>query len=199
MKTYGIHDLGPKGRQRALEWARENHYGDCDDLAEKLEESLYEDHGVRYNCKVWYSLNSCQGDGVAFDAQPYLSEMAEKDETLAALLKTATVELAVAYNFALDPDLHFGVIIKHDGHYHHSNSMDVSIQEQNFNDGAPADALWTLGHQIRDHLAERVEQISLALEKMGYAEIEYFESDEAVAEALEDNDVEFNRKGEPIE
>lgn len=60
------------------------------------------------------------------------------------------------------------------------------------------DALETLSRQFEKWLEEWVQNLSRELEKIGYAEIEYRQSDEAIAEFLNANEMRFLKDGKEL-
>ena len=177
-------------RACAIEWLQEKLGGEwleARDISEILEQSLKEDHHLEGIHRVYWSLGYCQGDGVAFEGhidvevlrghQPELDEMMSVCEAAAALLGT---EFDIAINRCE---------VSHHGRYYHENSMDLQFEWDygTYDSYGGCDQLDAMLEQIRDWLESYIVRVSRALEKMGYAEIEYRGSAEYAAEYLDNN------------
>jgi len=83
----------------------------------------------------------------------------------------------------------YSVYIKHSGHYYHSNSKTIEIQENN-----------NLGYDVDDNIVydkfEKIYQsICAELEKAGYAYIEAENKDENIIEEIEANEWTYEANG----
>jgi hypothetical protein len=194
-RLYTYSQLGPKGKAAAREWYRTHHTWDgVDDLSELLNNDLSEVYGVT-GCEVMYSLNSCQGDGVAFRGNPDLDVWAEHDEELRGLLDELN-GLAALLGFD-EPCL--SVVIHHRGRCYHDQSMEVNVDELSWVDGPNRQILDDRIAYLNDYLSGQVSNISRKLERTGYAEIAYRDSDDYLDELLSGNDdndyFRFDRRG----
>ena len=181
--------LRGEARQRALKWGRERarEWIDADMLTEELQGYAAEKHGLKAD-KCAFSLGYCQGDGVAFYGAFNLSTLAEKHPELDAAL----VAFTLAY-----PDGYLQAWIEGgDSRYCHCNSMDAKIEAADCDtnqDAADVTAAW-----MQDYVDELLKDISRDVAKVGYAEIEYQESDEAIIETFEANEYRFTQEGDYI-
>lgn len=122
--VYSITELSPSARKRVLEEWRYKIWdqNDSDWLGEDFKETLSE-RGFS-NPKVYWSLNGCQGDGVAFegnlDASDFFKWIFSGDEHAKPFTKEAK-------QFVLLQDV-VGIRVTHSGNYTHSESMDVEIE-----------------------------------------------------------------------
>jgi hypothetical protein len=182
-RLYRYSQLGPKATSAAREWYRSKGWDDCDDLSELLNNELSDEYGVT-GCKLYYSLGYCQGDGVAFAGDPDMDEWACHDEELRGLLSEIK-GLAALLGFS-EPDI--SVVISHHGLACHWNSMEVSINDYAWEEGAMRESIDAKLEEILRYLEDRVKEISRALEKTGYAHIEYYQSDEYLDALLSGND-----------
>lgn len=180
---YSYSQLGPKGKAAAREWFRSKGWDHCDDLSELLDNDLSEVYGVT-GCQVMYSLGYCQGDGVAFKGNPDMDIWADHDEKLRGLLIEAK-GIAALLGFD-EPDISVEII--HHGHYYHRNTMEVSTVDFAWQEGPMREIVDAKEADILRYLDDRVKEISRALEKTGYAEIEYRDSDEYLDALLSGND-----------
>lgn len=194
---YPYSALSKKAKERAREEWREAERNDPSyELSELLGRDL-EDHFGLTNCKLFYSLGYCQGDGVAFDGHPDVDEWAKHDETLAGMLKEIH-GLAALTGYEVDLRVH---IEQRDNHYYHWNTMRVSVDHDEepcpYETPPALQAIYDKIEALEEYLAQRVKDISRELEKTGYAEIEYYDSDEYIDELLTENDhYMFSRRGE---
>lgn len=196
-KVYKFSELSKKAKQVALDVMRYTGYAECDSstLTEMFEDTLNEQHGMgAWDLQVHWSLGYCQGDGVVFSGTPDIDEMAKHDEWLSAKLKEwfslhQLQELGLGW---------FVVRIEADSRYTSCNCMTVTVQP--CDDWGHDFQEWELevSRQLEQHLKQRVESIANELMKAGYAEIEYYQSDETLGETLDANDVEFDKQGNPI-
>jgi hypothetical protein len=188
-------DLSDEAKARAIErWQEQAWQDETPGLSDLLESDLSDHYGVT-NCKLYYGLNYCQGDGVAFQGNPDLEEWGNHDEAIRLALTQITI-WCVAYGH--DPP-GFSVAIKQHGHYCHSNSMYVTLEEEwDWSVECPKEGsfVYTLINHLQDHLDEAVKDISRKLEKTGYAEIEYHQSEEMAKEMLEDGGYRFDEDGD---
>ncbi len=77
-RRYRFEELNKAAKEAAREWFRKVYEWDSYDsdmLTEQFEQDLESQYGMS-GMKVWWSLGSCQGDGVAFEGEPNIEEMA---------------------------------------------------------------------------------------------------------------------------
>ncbi len=127
------------------------------------------------NVEVFWSLGYCQGDGVAFYGSVHPNDLKEKDRDAKKFIET----LERAGDF-----LSIG-ISGENNHYHHWNSMTVEVEFECESDDEEIPARLKIARPIlredfEAYIAEKVKEISRELEKSGYAEIEYRQSEEVV-------------------
>lgn len=169
------------------EWLEPEH------ITELLKESIQEDHHLRGIEKVYWSLGCCQGDGVAFEGQLDLDELRKHQPELDGMIRDCE---ALAALLGCDYDLEVVCCeVSHSGRYCHQNSMNLEIE---WNAGSGCQGLWEECEgdyspldrwlsQVNDWLEGYIEDVSRALAKMGYAEIEYQGSEEYAIEYLDCN------------
>lgn len=144
-----------------------------EDFKEQLAERGFE------NVEVYWSLDYCQGDGVAFYGRVWTQDLKSKDEQAKSLierLEKAGDDICIEITGA-------------NNHYHHWNSMTVEIEfdSELDDDDLPsrlkiARPIWR--EQFEEYLSEKVKEISRELERSGYAEIEYQTSEETIRSDL---------------
>jgi hypothetical protein len=172
-------ELSPEAQQRVREvwrekgWTWDEH--DSEDLTEFFRQELECAYGID-DAKVEWDLGYSQRDHVTFRATPSIERMAERNEVLAKLARAAEVLMAAAGDDAPE--------------------WDVSIQEHGTwvsYHTRPADhAAECLLGQIADAMQDEVYRIvgnaCREMKQLGYAEIEYKDSDEYLDELLTAND-----------
>jgi hypothetical protein len=132
---------------------------------------------------VYWSLNYCQGDGVAFEGRVDFDQLYKHNADFREVIDPH-LTLQMMPGGDGPPELH--ITIEHHGNYYHECSMNVEVE------GEPEAFIDPIYH----YLKEKVKEISCELRKDGYAEIEYLTSEEHVALLAEDLDWKFYRDGE---
>ncbi len=139
--------------------------------------------------EVFWSLGYCQGDGVAFYGSVYPTDLMEKDPNAKKFIEA--LERAGDY-------LSIG-IFGENNHYHHPNSMTVEVElECETDEEIPARlkiARPVLREDFQSYLAEKVKEISRELEKSGYDEIEYRQSEELIRAELPEREHLYEKDG----
>ena len=171
IQIFKFSELEGAARNRALEWGRkvshENYSSEF--LTEIFEEQLkdrgYEFDEPKIGFRTYWSLSSCQGDGVAFYGRLDLDELAKKDPVIMHLLRKAARLVTIRYRgktrtpfceAASNVDCWtFNVEIEgSNGHYHHWNSMNVTCQVDIHDD--PKDCLDPVLDGPYDEKRERI-------------------------------------------
>ena len=194
---YRYEELDERAQERALEWARE-HRGwqdwDTEDLTEQMKQDL-EDRGYVVSGKhpISWSLSYSQGDGVCFDAAIDLKIVAKRlyPEAIEALDWAASVGYPTWANVNGEEryytcDLDWSDI---------TDDIDIEDLEE-------GEALaWTIMVPRLQRLRELVEadmsDTQSALERLGYAEIAYRDSEKYLKESMKANEDEFDEDGNP--
>lgn len=183
--VYEFSELSGKAKARAIRDLRDSGMNDVDRLTDIFKDDLQNHYGLG-ELEVCWSLGSQQGDGVAFWGPVNIKAFVQADmgaKEFRGLVGRVSAE------------------IKHSDRYCHSNSMDVEVSHQGDDrdlspeDWDPRDISDKTPVDFQEYLEGRIKEISKELEKMGYAEIEYENSDEAIAETIEGNGFEFLENG----
>lgn len=201
LTVFSFTELNEEAKKEAVEQYRSRYSDrlfdecDCEMLKEYFEEEL---HGLGYeDMKVYFSLSYCQGDGVAFEG-----ELIEINKVAKRLLNEKEWAL---YEKLIEDNGVWGKIRLTNHGYYHWNSMDVEIESDidNFYDWEIEEigqelykAYIDLLKDLQNYMNSDIKDISKRLEKEGYEDIEYKESDEYIIETLENNDhIEFYEDG----
>ena len=201
-------DLPPDVQAMAIENYREMRWssGHDDGVSDTLHSDLSDYYGLS-DCKLYYSLGSCQGDGVAFEGSPDIDQWADcaamnqHDRELLSLLAELR---AFAALFGMEETPMPSVKITHFGRYYHWNSMEVTVEDSTAYDARRNDeiaveqehCLDRIVTAIQDYCTQDVKDISRALERDGYSQIEANDADDAIVEEIEANDYLFDEEGE---
>ena len=146
--------------------------------------------GHRYDPTIFFSGFSSQGDGACFEGH-YTYKKGALKATKQAFPGDSELLCIVRDLQALQQRNFYQLTAsaKHRGHYNHSGCMDITVNRA---DGKAVrdDDEESLTHLLRDF----ADWIYFSLEK----EYDYLTSDEAVAESLRANEVEFTEDGQTI-
>ena len=195
-KRYTFEKLSKSARSHALEQVQERAQHDCD-VGETLNQMLEYDYGMP-NMKCWYSLGWCQGDGVAFEGRIDFDTLRTKDAFIHQLLEEVDAIESLA---VLGDDPEYGClgaeINKHNGGmYYHWNSMNVELEfERPSLDQSYVESVFV---RLYNHLDEKVKEVARALEKAGYAELEYWWEEEHQLEWIKERSARFDEDGDIV-
>lgn len=189
-KVFTFDELSQEAKEVAIEKQRQWQY----EYGEYLHffQDTCEEHIMRagFNgIKLQYSLSYCQGDGLSFSAesydnleQIYLDILGKGKEKTAKILADNTTFQAKG----------------NDGRYCFASKSDIDMYLENWNSAINVTDTDNIDEVIEVALS-RVEDIYMELckelEDMGYAEIEYQNSDEVIIENIKANDYEFTEDG----
>lgn len=177
IKLYEYSELSEKAQSKALRNFRENGFDDYSlqvDLDNELE-TLLAEHGIQairdlkgYETKwgkLYYSLSNCQGDGVMFEGVFSFPTETEKEG---------------------GQWKRYEVTVKHSGHYYHSNSKTIEVQE---------DATHTNSEAVEKEFEAVYQKICDQLEKRGYEIIDDMQSEAYFIEQCNANEYTFREDG----
>jgi len=181
--AYLYEELSEQAKKKACDEWRHSLSGGDPFLSECITEdftSRLEELGLPTDMS--WSLGYCQGDGVAFTGYVDLEKYTEVHE----LRGWGPVE-----EF-------YTVRIYNHSRYSHWNSMTLEVSEEGDLDDPVA--FWVTQHEdkLREHIEERIKEVSRELEETGYAEIEYRDSDEFVSEEIQHAEWMFTEDGEHL-
>ena len=207
IQAYEYSELGFEAREAARNWYKETEDDISGDIAESYRYAL-EELGYPIS-DIKFSLSYCQGDGMAFYGRVELPEFLAKRMTDSCLefkivdenrktLQELYKELGDGINY-----IDCNIIRRNCGYrYSHHNTMRVEVggdYAQALNHGY--DGKLTLerfdevANDLQAWISTDIKDLSRLLEKQGYAEVEYVQSDECIGEALANNDYLFTREG----
>jgi len=207
---YAFKDLVGKSRERALEWLRTSTHESSwllENWAEGAIEALEAygfDLSTRNGPDFNYSLSNSQGDGVAFygrlDLTAFVKALeAPPDVPYVEAFQSFDDLDALKRLVAAAPDVSAEVTRNDYGHhYSHAKTMRVSLIDEDplaWVDERPTDeaerAHNTLEANVEEAVLAWVRNVAKALERSGYAEIDYQTTDEALTESMEANEYTF--------
>lgn len=199
VKLFKIGELTGNAKKKALDWGRtwHNETFDTDNMTEQLQEHVEHHHGVKTETCYW-SLSSCQGDGVAFYGKLDLDKLVEKQPAVKEIIdKLKAIDNTVSVN-----------IDGKNGRYHHWNSMTPQVEVDHGHRYSEAYGLATdekqnelddeadkLANELETVVKELLATASRSAEKFGYECMHAEQEDEAIEELLEANEIEFDETG----
>lgn len=175
--TYG--ELSQTAKDKVKQWLDD---GDSFALTESLESDLSDHHGIP-NAELSYSLGYCQGDGVSFTGSwsgEELKDILSKvyDGKVPLKMRLLSNNLTIEFR-------------RRSHHYYHAYTIEVYFDSYVYSD------------RLAEYIDEQCKiidywRISICkdLEKTGYAEIEYRNSEEAMEETCEADGYEFYENGD---
>lgn len=199
--VFKFNELTEEQQQKAIEYYREKNYEhlfddhDSQMMQEDFQERLKEEGKYPKGIKVYFSLSSCQGDGVCtdYDGNLYTSDLMPLAERLMEEDKFKRYkELIEKYDVTITGT------IKHSGRYYHKYMTSVELQAEDLNyDDELAEneklqeEIINLTEQLQSLVLEDLREFCDKFEKSGYEQIEYHSSDEYIKELLIENEKEF--------
>lgn len=184
LTLYKFDELSDESKQNAIETQRNSDYNIyLDSFDDDAHEQII-DAGFRGKIKLQYSLSYCQGDGLSFSCD-YFDKLNDlfieilgegKQKTIDCLINNCSFVLKSnnQYCFASKNDLDFYL----DNYYVKSQSnIDLVVEK------------------VREKLENLYIDLCKSLEKQGYNEIDYQNSDEYISEMLISNDYDFTENG----
>jgi len=195
LTLYQYDELSTAAKDKAIEWFREDLRYDPFYITDSIREvfALELDELGLPTLDIQWSLNCCQGDGMAFYGEV---------PDVAAFLEKSGLRENMGQVFADGECLLESInILSCSNHYCHWNTMDPQFTWQG-DGGRDSEHEWQLrllDPYIKDFEAEIEEFIkntSKRLERLGYEEIEYLESDDVLDEILSGHDYTFTVDGE---
>lgn len=189
---YTFDELDEDAKNRARSWYAE-------ELCQDWYDAVYDDFleiakilGIETTAKkIYFSGFWNQGDGAMFEGRysykpgsvKAIMEYAPQDTELHRIAKTLQ-EIQRPYFYSL------GASIKHSGHYYHSHSNIITVDNcYTYQD---------VTRQTEDDLSEALRDLMDWLYKTLETEYEYLTSDESIKESAEINEWLFNKSGKLI-
>lgn len=190
LKVYNFDELSPKAKARAIEDYRPHAFdqGDSDFLTELFQERLGE-VGLPTK-KLGWNLSCSQGDGVGFYGPIDLGKFIKV--LLGGHSGKGPLEWSPRSSKYESLIKKIGVILEpRSNQYHHSNNM--NIVHDVYEDLSPEED--GLLKDLLEEVDKKVREVSKELEKSGYEEIEYRQSDDAITDFFQGNEWEFLEDG----
>lgn len=192
VETFAFDELDDKAKEVARTWYKESGYGDPDDIQEMFKQDL-ENFFFFPMEHIYFNLGYCQGDGVAFTGQIDFDALMKWKDGEPNLLKSRK-HIRQLIRKLQRADVYLYGKVTHYGHYYHWNSMDVNVEGEN-QTGPLTEKQETWIGELENCLQDLVKELSKKLEKIGYNEIEFQNSDEVVDENIKANKYNFTKDG----
>lgn len=184
-KIYKFEELSEDAQQTAIDKFRNNLEIYLDFFNEDAKEQI-EKAGFYDDIKLQYSLSCCQVDGLSFSCkriewktiEPLFTEVLGQG-------KEKTAKLIFEY---------CSFICKgNDGRYCFASKNDIDFTFENYN--REYQNIKEVVGNVLTKIENKYLELCKQLEKQGYSEIEYQQSDEAIKETILANDYEFTKDG----
>ena len=190
LNIYNFEELSEEAKQYAIEKHRAYEYEHGEPLMffsetynEKFSEAGFE------GTEIQYSLSYSQGDGLSFSAENYdklellyLEVLGKgKEKTAKVLAENTVVKLT-----------------GNTGHYCYAHTNQVDLYFEHYTSAINCeniDNIESVQGQVLNKLTTIYMDLCKELEKIGYEQIEYYQSDEAIKETLIANEYEFLEDG----
>lgn len=192
IQTYDFQELEGKAKQRAVDWLAELVSEDIVDRVSDLFQTELSQRGLD-TLKAHWSLNHVQGDGVWFSGMVDLATIEaiqgeeghgdqQADEgNIEAIRKAADGhELSVSVRFE-----------------DYRSRMEATVEHLCYGD-CDANRAEAAELNTRDAVEEWLKDLAYRFARMGYAEADYVEEEDYLAEIAEANEYLFDKEGRPI-
>jgi hypothetical protein len=185
IQLYKFDELSEAAKQTAIE--KERNSEDYffmeffkDDAMEKINEA-----GFKGNVKLQYGLSYSQGDGLSFSCQ-YFDKMNDLFTEVLGPGKQKTIDCLIN-NISFD-------LKANNGHYCYASKSDIDLELDNYYVKSQNNIDLVI-NKVREKLEDLYIDLCRELEKQGYSEIEFQNSDECISENLINNDYDFTENG----
>lgn len=197
-KVFKFKELSEDVQEKVIENNREVRMNDecyTEQISEGFKETL-EERGLPTDTS--WSLSNCQGDGVAFYGSIDLVKFLKYNRSYTRfkkLLDNAEVSakiIGTGYNsFCMNVSV---------DEYHEWDTYDDELRQAVADNvrGITEEGIDFLREELEEFLQDCVSDVAKELEKSGYDSLDYFYSDEAIKEDIEDKDNQYLEDGEVI-
>ncbi|AXQ67686.1 hypothetical protein KIOSHI_265 [Bacillus phage Kioshi] len=186
---YQYDELKAESKENAVKWFQETLNEEFTIESEQITENMkttLENKGYE-GLDVFWSLNHCQGDGVAFYGRLTTVELVSIAERLLSDKDYKRLKLVgTLADFEIE-------IYDTNNRYNHYNSMKVYLDDVQSLEDFPK--IWELLQKLERAVSDDIREISKELEKQGYAEIDYYYSKEYAESEIRANEYEFDVDG----
>lgn len=188
IKAYKFNELSTSAKQTAIEDYRKSQW-DFGDVLDFFNEDCFEQISSEgfENPKVYYSLSYSQGDGLSFSADGY-KDILSLFKTRLGEGKENTAKLILEY-CSLS-------IQGNKGNYAYASASDIDLSLEYYSREVPN--IENIVEKVQSDLQDIYLELCKKLERQGYDEIEYSNSDESISENIIANEYEFTKEGKRI-
>ena len=185
-KVYQFDELNENAKQNAIENYRNNNDDVFLDFFKDDAKEQIENAGFKGNVSLSYSLSYCQGDGLSFSCDSFdkLNDLfievlgTEKQKTIDCIINNCSFENK-----------------GNNGRYSYSSKKDICFELESFGTNYDKTNIENIVSQVETKIQDLYMDLCKDLEKQGYLEIEYQNSDEYITENLISNEYEFTENG----
>lgn len=190
--THSFKELSQDAQKQAIEKVKDskelelNIQDQYEFFTEDQEEYLT---GLNFDdVKLYYSLSYCQGDGLCFEGNIYLSSLMENEEFTKLLTEKQKKNVKRFLN--CDDNK---ITITHRGNYYHNKS--VSFDYSYYNSTSNNSYIEKLLDEVLEVFKDYYENLTNEIKKEGYAITEHYWKDENIIEFINDSEIEFLSSG----
>ena len=183
-KVYNFEELSQEAKQVAIERYRNNTTEVFLDMFQEDCIEAIEEAGFSGGIQLQYDLGYSQGDGLSFSCD-YFTKLSElftevlgegKQKTIDCIIDNCSFELS-----------------GNNGRYCFASKSDLDLTLENYN--RDYDNIESVVEKVREKLENIYVELCKDLEKKGYAEIEWQNSDEYIEQEIISNEYEFTKDG----
>lgn len=192
-KVYTFEELSEESKKKAIEVVRGKGWNTdfvSEDLYEIFRDTLL-NFGFNDDVVIEFSLSCCQGDGVAFYGSINFDKWIKTNEdkfTPKELKRLKWLWSENGFNISVERNT-YGY------HYSHYNTMNIYVILDYYKSYRGEELILNDTNKLEDIIAKQVRELSQELEKEGYAELDYRDSDESIIELIVANEDEFYEDG----
>lgn len=192
MKTINIfnfNELNDSAKQTAINNYRNNYYDYNMESFNEYAKELIQEKGFKDKIVMNYSLSYSQGDGLSFSANNY-NKIKDIFIEILGENKTKTIDTIMDNcNF---------IVKGNTGRYCFASFNDVEYELSFYANVKNPKRIYEIIEKVQNKISEIYVTLCNELEQIGYADIEYQNSDEYISEILEINEYEFLESGQKI-
>ena len=183
IQLYSFDELSEAAKQNAIEIYKNDDHIYLDFFNDDAKEQI-ENAGFKGNVNLNYSLSYCQGDGLSFSCD-YFDKLNDLFIEVLGTGKQKTID-CIINNCSFENK-------GNNGRYSYSSRNDISFEFDDYSGNK--NNIHEIVSKVEIKIKDLYIDLCNDLEKQGYSNIEYQNSDEAITENLELNDYDFTVNG----
>lgn len=185
-KVYNFEELSQEAKQVVIERYRNNTTEVFLDMFQEDCIEAIQEAGFSGDIKLQYDLGYSQGDGLSFSCD-YFTKLNEVFAEVLGEGKNKTID-CIINNCSF-------VLKSNEGKYCFASKGDLDFYFDNYQVNFTDSNIESVVEKVREKLENIYVDLCKDLEKRGYAEIEWQNSDEYIEEEIKANEYEFTKEG----